>query len=137
MFILICQVKLAPKPMNTPKDIATNFLRMVIEGNIDQAYSQYVSPTMRHHNMHYPGDAQSLQKGMAESHENLPHKKLETKRVIAEGDTVAVHSHFRMQEGDIGFAVVHIFKIANDQIVEMWDIVQQIPEDSPNENGAF
>jgi hypothetical protein len=34
-------------------------------------------------------------------------------------------------------SVVHMFRIRNGKIAEMWDCGQQIPKDSPNTDGAF
>ena len=128
-------------PKNTPstvhKQAAVSFLRMVAAGEISKAYATYVSPTMRHHNAYYPGDAKSLQKGMEENHAKFPHKILDIKQTIGDGDLVAVHSHIRMQPQDLGAAVVHIFRFEQDRIVEMWDTGQAIPQDSPNTNGMF
>ncbi len=39
-----------------------------------------------------------------------PHKVFEVKRVIEEGDIVAVHSHIKQNQDDLGGAVVHIFR---------------------------
>jgi predicted SnoaL-like aldol condensation-catalyzing enzyme len=33
--------------------------------------------------------------------------------------------------------VIHIFRFEEDRIVELWDVGQEIPEDSPNDNGMF
>lgn len=57
--------------------------------------------------------------------------------MLEEGCTVAVHSHVKQHPTDLGGAVVHIFRFYENQIVEMWDIGQAIPEDSPNQNGMF
>ena len=43
----------------------------------------------------------------------------------------------RQKPGDLGAAVVHIFKFEGNLIVELWDMGQAVPEDSPNENGMF
>ena len=50
---------------------------------------------------------------------------------------VAVHSHVKQNQGDLGGAVVHLFHFHNGLIVEFWDVGQSIPENSPNENGVF
>ena len=34
-------------------------------------------------------------------------------------------------------AVVHFFRFEKGRIAEMWDVGQEIPSDSPNENGMF
>jgi predicted SnoaL-like aldol condensation-catalyzing enzyme len=38
---------------------------------------------------------------------------------------------------DRGAAVMHIFRFDGNQVVEMWDLGQPIPENMPNENGMF
>lgn len=120
------------------KDAALSFLRLIVAGKIREAYETYVDPGMRHHNAYFPGDAASLAQGMEESHALFPHKILDVKLVLEDGDLVAVCSHVRMTPEDrCGVALVHIFRFAGDRIVEMWDLGQAVPEDSPNENGMF
>jgi predicted SnoaL-like aldol condensation-catalyzing enzyme len=43
----------------------------------------------------------------------------------------------RQNPDDRGGALVHIFRFHGDRVVELWDIGQPVPEDSPNENGMF
>lgn len=119
------------------KEKAISFLQQVASGNVREAYSSYVGTEFSHHNPYFRGDAESLMLAMEESATNNPEKKLDVKRVIEEGDLIAVHSHVKQNPNDIGGAVVHIFRFQNDKIVEMWDIGQPIPEDIPNENGVF
>ena len=74
---------------------------------------------------------------MVESHAQFPNKRLMVKNVLAEGDLVVIHSNIIMKPGEPGMAVVHIFQFEGDKIVEMWDVGQAIPADSPNRLGAF
>lgn len=121
----------------TIKERAISFLELVASGNVREAYERHVGPDFRHHNPYFPGDADSLKSAMEENAAGNPDKILEVKRAIQEGDTVAVHSHVRQNPEDLGGAVVHIFRFQDDRIVELWDVGQAIPEDSPNENGVF
>ena len=66
-----------------------------------------------------------------------PNKLLEVKLAIQEKDIVTLYSHIRQNPKDLGVAVVHIFRFNEKQIVEMWDVGQAIPMDSPNKNGMF
>jgi predicted SnoaL-like aldol condensation-catalyzing enzyme len=117
------------------KDIAVNFLKLVISGNIDEAYEKYVDMNGKHHNMYFPAGFSSLKDAMKENHNQFPNKVFEIKNVIAEGTMAAVHS--RLHLGDKQIAVVHLFKIENEKIVEMWDVGQEIPKELPNEDGAL
>lgn len=119
------------------KENAVSFLQLVASGNVREAYQRYTGPNFRHHNPFFRGDAHSLMLAMEENAAKNPHKVLEVKRAIEEGDIVAVHSHVKQNQEDLGGAVVHIFRFHNDQIVEFWDVGQPIPDDSPNENGMF
>ncbi len=119
------------------KEKAVSFLQLVASGKVREAYQSYVSPDFCHHNPYFRGDAESLMIAMEENAAQNPNKILTVKQAIQEGKTVAVHSHVKQNSNDRGGAVVHIFHFEDNQIVEMWDVGQPIPEDSPNENGMF
>ena len=71
------------------------------------------------------------------SERDNPNKTLDVKLAIAEGELVAVHSHVRLQSEDRGGAVVHLFRFEKGRIVELWDLGQEVPEQSPNQYGMF
>lgn len=119
------------------KEKAVSFLQLVASGKVQEAFERHVGPDFRHHNPYFPGDADSLKSAMEENAAGNPEKILEVKRTIQESDTVAVHSHVRQNPEDLGGAVIHIFRFEGERIVELWDVGQAIPEDSPNENGVF
>lgn len=123
--------------MEVYKEQAVDFLQRIILGEIDEAYEKYVSPDLLHHNPYFAGDADSLKKAMKENDGMSPNKMLEVKQVLEDGELVTVFSHIKQNPEDLGAAVVHIFRFASGKIVEMWDVGQPVPEDSPNENGMF
>jgi len=57
--------------------------------------------------------------------------------VIAEGDHVVIHSHGVREPGTPGRAIIDIFRLEQGKIVEHWDAVQDIPENSPNPRAFF
>lgn len=119
------------------KDMAVLFLQMVSSGKVREAYSKFVGPGFRHHNPFFEGSAESLMTGMEENARQNPNKVLAVKRAIGEGAFVAIHSHVRQNPEDRGGSVVHIFRFENGRIVELWDVGQPVPEDSPNQYGMF
>lgn len=121
----------------THKDTAIDFLSLAASGNAKEAFRLYVGEGFRHHNPYFKGDADSLMNGMDENAAENPDKVLEIWRVLEDGDYVTLHARVRMNPNDTGWAVVHIFRFENDRIVELWDVGQEIPEDSPNEYGMF
>lgn len=118
------------------KQLAVAFLRMVVAGKVHEAYRTYTSPEMRLHNV-YVTDAASLEQAVAEDQLRHPHKTIAIQMTLEEGDRVMVLSHLHMTEGDIGCVLMHVFRFANDQIIEMWDFGQQIPENSPSKQSLF
>jgi predicted SnoaL-like aldol condensation-catalyzing enzyme len=121
----------------SPKAAAISFLRLAATGKVREAYQKHVAPNFRHHNPFFRGDAESLLIAMEENAAKNPNKVLEIQRALEDGELVAVHSRVRPKPGDLGVAVVHIFKFQGNRIVELWDLGQPVPENSPNENGMF
>ena len=66
-----------------------------------------------------------------------PGLHIEVKRVVAEGDLVAVHVHLTLGPGDRGTAAIDFFRLENGKVVEHWDSVQPVPEKAANSNGMF
>ncbi len=123
--------------MQSHKNIAREFFRMATSGQVREAYDKYVSNDFRHHNAYFKGDRESLLVGMEENEKRFPGKLLEIRHQLEDGDLVATHSRLRFSPDKPEMAVVHIVRIVNDKIVEMWDVGQEIPKDSPNQNGLF
>lgn len=116
---------------------AVEFLQLVVQGRIDEAYRQHVDLSGKHHNPLFPAGFPALQKAMTENHAQFPNKQLMVKNVLGDGDLVAVHSHIVLSLGGTGVAAVHLFRFRGDKIVEMWDCGQPVPADSPNRDNAF
>jgi predicted SnoaL-like aldol condensation-catalyzing enzyme len=123
--------------MTTRKAAAVEFLTMVCSGDVRSAYERHVAAGFRHHNAYFRGDRQSLLDAMEENARQNPGKAIEVKQAIEEGDTVAVFSHMKPNPSHKGFALVHLFRFEGDEIVELWDTGQAVPDESPNENGMF
>ena len=117
--------------------LAVEFLSTCARGEVRQAYARHVSDDFIHHNAWFAGDRESLLLAMEQSAAAEPNKSFEVKQAIAEGDRVAVLSQLTRADGNTGYAVVHIVRIREGQVVELWDLAQEIPADSPNVNGMF
>jgi predicted SnoaL-like aldol condensation-catalyzing enzyme len=98
---------------------------------------RYAAPDFVHHNPYFPSDATSLATAMDENARENPDKTFEVVRTIAEGSLVALHGKVRHKPTDQPVAVVHIFRIEDAQIRELWDVGQEAVPDSPNEAGLF
>ena len=123
--------------MSSRKDIAIAFLQMAASGRAREGYDKHAAAAFRHHNAHFDAAPDALIDAMDANARQFPHKKLDVKLALEDGDLVAVFSHVRHTAGEPGFGVVHIFRFEGSRIVEMWDLAQEVPAQSPNANGMF
>lgn len=105
--------------------------------NPKEAVAKYLGPHYRQHNPGATDGAESFIGFVKRFAQTFPDFHLEPKRIIAEGDYVVLHSHLIRESGDRGMAVVDIFRLENGKIVEHWDVLQQVPETSANDNTMF
>lgn len=113
------------------------FLQMCARGEVREAYARHVADDdFIHHNPWFPGDRESLLQAMEASAASEPNKLLDVRQVFETDDRVAVFSRLERADGG-AYAVVHIARFRGDRIVELWDVVQAVPEASPNRNGMF
>jgi predicted SnoaL-like aldol condensation-catalyzing enzyme len=119
------------------RGIAVSFLQMCSRGEVRDAYERHVATGFVHHNAWFPGDRESLLLGMEKSAATEPNKAFEPKQVVDGGDRVVVLSRLARVDAGVEIAVVHILRFEAGKIVEMWDVGQEIPRDSPNALGMF
>ncbi|MBI2106284.1 nuclear transport factor 2 family protein [Candidatus Woesearchaeota archaeon] len=119
------------------KKIALDFLNMVVSGKIDEAYEKYVYMNGKHHNIYFAAGFSALKEAMKENHEKFPNKYLAVKNVLEDENMVAVHSSLKFDSNSPEMIVVHLFRMEEDKIIEMWDCGQEIPKYSLNIDGAF
>lgn len=53
------------------------------------------------------------------------------------GDLVMLRVHAKQHANDRGRAIVDIFRVENDKVVEHWDVIQDVPETAANSNTMF
>ncbi len=124
-------------PVADRKQAAVQFLQLVVDGRIDEAYREHVDAQGKHHNPFVPVGFPALQQAMDNNQARFPDKQLTVEHVLADGDLVAVHARIVLAPGGQSMAAMYLFRFQGDKIKEMWDLGQPVPPDSPNEDGMF
>jgi predicted SnoaL-like aldol condensation-catalyzing enzyme len=103
----------------------------------EEAAAKYMGPVYIQHNPSFPDGAEAFVTAVKAFLVVYPRFRVDFKRFIAEENLVAVHSHMTREPGDRGLAVVDIFRLEKDKIVEHWDVIQPVPATAENRNGMF
>jgi predicted SnoaL-like aldol condensation-catalyzing enzyme len=101
------------------------------------AVAKYIASNYRQHNPHAPDGPDGVVEYASGYIKANPNLRLEFKRIIAEGDLVAVHSFLKPNSADLGRAVVDIFRVENGRLAEHWDVMQPVPLQAANRNSMF
>ncbi|HYX74517.1 MAG TPA: nuclear transport factor 2 family protein [Steroidobacteraceae bacterium] len=121
-----------------PKEVVTKFMNeFYLEKRVREAFETWVEPGYIQHNpMAQTGRdaAIAFLEPFFKSHTDIHYS---IKRIIADGNLVAVHSHGVFTPGERGLAIVDILRVEGCKIAEHWDVAQPVPEKSANNNGMF
>ena len=97
----------------------------------------YMGDRYVQHNPNAADGPEGFRKFIAFLREKFPNSRSEIKRSFVDGDYVILHVPAVREPGTRGNAIVDIFKLEKGKIVEHWDAVQPIPENSANSNTMF
>jgi predicted SnoaL-like aldol condensation-catalyzing enzyme len=125
----------------TPKEVVTAFMEQAfVQGQARAAAQKYISADKYiQHNPQAADGRETFIKGFAAFVDSSTYRCV-IKRVLTEGDLVVVHSHCKDKPAsakDLGAAVVDIFRVEGDKIVEHWDVEQKVPAKAANKNTMF
>jgi predicted SnoaL-like aldol condensation-catalyzing enzyme len=107
------------------------------DGDVDGAIARYVGDTYIQHTPAAEDGVEGLRAYINFFRKTFPNAKGDIRRVIADGDIVAVHAHWTGLIGPNGDVGVDIFRVANGKLVEHWDVIAPIPDTSKNNNTMF
>ena len=125
-----CQLK--------PKQVVERFMNeFYVEKKVRSAFETWVDPGYIQHNPLAATGRQAAIDFLEPFFANNPAVNYSIKRIIADGNLVAVHSQGKFAADDRGIAVVDILRVQGCRIMEHWDVVQPVPEKSANTNGMF
>jgi predicted SnoaL-like aldol condensation-catalyzing enzyme len=101
------------------------------------AVDRFISPDYVQHSQLAPPGRDALKAFLDMIKAETPEAVHDVKRAFVDGDYVTVHYHVRRFPGDLGWAVMDIFRVENGMIAEHWDVMQDVVEGGPNPNSAF
>ena len=101
------------------------------------AVDRFIAPDYIQHNQAAEPGREGLKSFLDMIRAATPEAVHDVKRAFVDGDHVTVHYHLRRWPGDLGWAVMDIFRIENGLIAEHWDVMQDVIEGGPNPLGPF
>ncbi|WED42737.1 ester cyclase [Legionella cardiaca] len=119
------------------KRVVTEFYQKAINEKDFAAAEWYLGPWYIQHNPLAADGIDGLKQYIDYLKVTYPQSHSEIKRVLAEGDYVILHVHSIKEPGTQGQAIIDIFRLEHNKIVEHWDVIQSIPVESANSNGMF
>ena len=124
--------------LESTKQIVRDFYDLAFnQRKPEEATEKFMGPYYRQHNPQAPDGAEGLIGFVHYFEKTFPDFRVEIKRMIAEGDLVAVHSRLVRHATDRGQAVADFFRLENGKIVEHWDVLQEVPETAAYDNSMF
>jgi predicted SnoaL-like aldol condensation-catalyzing enzyme len=122
----------------TPKQVVTRFMTtLYVDKKVREAFETWVDPGYIQHNPMAESGRDAAVGFLEPFFAQHPDISYSIKRIIADGNLVAVHSHGSFAAGDRGIAVVDILRVEGCKVMEHWDVVQSVPEKAANSNGMF
>ena len=98
---------------------------------------QYISPDYVQHSSLAPPGRDALREFLDFIRVRSPDAQTHIKRAFVDGDHVICHVHVIRHAGDPGLAVVDIFRVAGNYIVEHWDVLMDVPAKPVNPMPMF
>ncbi|MFV5263714.1 nuclear transport factor 2 family protein [Acinetobacter courvalinii] len=131
------KTNLSPAETAANKQLVTAFVKGAFKQHQVREFSdRYLADHYIQHNPWIGDGKEPFVSFFEQLFQNDPAAQYEVKRVIAEGDLVAVHLRSK-QSNKPENAGFDIFRVENGKIVEHWDANQSVPENSANSNTMF
>lgn len=118
-----------------------NFIEAFVEifykqKNVRKAFEVFVAEDYIQHNPTI-GNGREAAIEMLEPKFSNPEASFDIKRILIDGNMAVIHLNGKLSKNTLGVAVVDIYRIENEKIVEHWDVLQAVPTESANKNTMF
>lgn len=101
------------------------------------AAEKYIGAYYKQHNPLAADGKEGFKQYIDYLRDHFPHARSKIIRMMAEEDYVILHVHAVLVPEATGQAIIDIFRLENDKIVEHWDVIQDVPVTACNENTMF
>jgi predicted SnoaL-like aldol condensation-catalyzing enzyme len=118
-------------------DLVLEMYREVLIKMDASKVDRYISPDYLQHSSLAPPGRDALKQFLQMIRKESPDARTDIKRAFVDGDHVVCHVHVMRFPGDPGLAVVDIFRVAGNFIVEHWDVLMEVPEKPVNTISLF
>jgi predicted SnoaL-like aldol condensation-catalyzing enzyme len=122
------------------KRIAVDYYQTAFAGDPEKAIADHFGNRYIQHNPAAEDGPEAFTGFVRWLRGEYPNLQLNIKRVLAEGDMVVTHSHLDLEPGNPdnpGQALADFFRLEDGKVVEHWDVIQNVPNASKNDNGMF
>ena len=119
------------------KAIAIEFYELALNQKDWDKASKLIGDRYVQHNPRAVDGIEGIRAHVEMLKREFPNNRGEIKRVLADGDVVALHVHSKRTPESAGNAIVDIFRVRNGKVVEHWDVVQPVPKEALNSNTMF
>ena len=119
------------------KQVVVDYYQTAFGGNPEKAVADHFGDRYIQHNPDAADGPEAFIGFVTWLRGEYPQLRLDIKRVLADGDIVATHSHLVLEPGHPGRALADFFRLENGKVVEHWDVIQDVPENAANPNGMF
>lgn len=118
-------------------DLVLEMYHKVLIAMDSGAVDRYIAPGYVQHSSLAEPSVAALKGFLDRIRAQSPDARQTIHRSFVDGDHVITHTHVVRWPGDAGLAVVDIFRVEGDMIVEHWDVIQNVPEHPINPNSMF
>jgi predicted SnoaL-like aldol condensation-catalyzing enzyme len=124
---------------NKNENIVREFIKNVFDSKNASAAADYIVENYIQHNPFIPTGREAFINFFTKFFSLNPDSSQEIKRIYTDGDYVLVHHSSQSNNtNNTESAIIDIYRLNNSgKIVEHWDVIQQIPPSSANNNTMF